>query len=200
MHEIEIIVIGGSAGALEALLALLPELPHGPDRGAIPVVVAMHLTPNQPSLLPDLLARVCARPVYEVEDKHRLQPGTVCVAPPNYHVLVERDRSLALSVDAPVHFSRPSIDVLFESAADAIGRGVAGVILSGANEDGARGLRRIVDAGGLAAIQDPTTAPHSEMPAAALRWSGAKTYSIAELARWCASLAGPAILGQDARP
>ena len=195
MHEINVIVIGGSAGALEALLALLPALP---STLSIPIVVVMHLAPSHPSLLPALLARACDRPVHEVEDKQPLVRSEIYVAPPNYHVLIERAGRLALSVDAPVHFSRPSIDVLFESAADALGPAVAGIVLSGANEDGARGLRRIVDAGGLAAVQDPATATHREMPAAALRAAGAQAYSLDELTRWCASLSGPAILRQDA--
>jgi len=197
VHDIDVIVIGGSAGALEPLLALLPALPGGL---AIPIVVVLHVAPNHPSLLPVLLARACARPVWEIEDKQVLQPGAIHVAPSNYHVLLERDRTLALSVDAPVQFSRPSIDVLFESAADAFGRAVAGIVLSGANEDGARGLRRIVDAGGLGGIQDPATAAHAEMPAAAARWSSsAEVLSIEGLTRWCSSLTGPGTLRQDAR-
>ena len=196
MHEIDLIVIGGSAGALEALLAILPGLPPSHK---IPIVVVLHLAPNHPSLLPTVLAHACARPVREIEDKQQLEPAAIYVAPPNYHVLVERIGRLALSVDAPVHFSRPSIDVLFESAADALGRAVAGVVLSGANDDGARGLRRIVDAGGLAAIQDPATAAHREMPAAALRWTDAPACSIEQLTRWCSSLPGPTILREDAR-
>jgi two-component system, chemotaxis family, protein-glutamate methylesterase/glutaminase len=195
-QDIEVIVIGGSAGALEALLVLLPALPSSL---AIPIVVALHVAPNHPSLLPALLGRACARPVHEVEDKLPLSPGAIYVAPPNYHVLLERDRTLALSVDAPVQFSRPSIDVLFESAADAFGRAVAGVVLSGANDDGARGLRGIVDAGGLAAVQDPATAGHAEMPAAAARAaSHAQVLSIEGLTRWCSSLTGPGTLRQDA--
>ncbi|MEO7734280.1 MAG: chemotaxis protein CheB [Kofleriaceae bacterium] len=196
VHHTEVIVIGGSAGALEALLAILPALPSSL---AIPVVVVLHLAPNHPSLLPSLLGRVCGRPVREVEDKQVLEAGAIHVAPPNYHVLLERAHTLALSVDAPVQFSRPSIDVLFESAADAFGRAAAGIVLSGANEDGARGLRCIVDAGGRAAIQSPATAAHAEMPAAAARWSrSAEVLSIEGLTRWCSDLTGPGTL-QDAR-
>jgi two-component system chemotaxis response regulator CheB len=164
-----VIVIGGSAGALDIVLEVLPALS---DELAIPIVVVLHISPDHPSLLPELLARVCRRPVVEAEDKLALRPHTIQVAPPNYHVLIERGGSLALSVDPPVHFSRPSIDVLFESAADSLGASVAGVILSGANEDGARGLGRIRDAGGVAIIQQPETAQHAMMPAAALRCVG----------------------------
>lgn len=164
-----VIVIGGSAGALDVLLELLPALP---DELAIPIVLVVHIPPDQPSLLPELLARVCRRPVREADDKLAMAARTIHVAPPNYHVLIERDGTLALSVDPPVHFSRPSIDVLFESAADSFGASVAGVVLSGANEDGARGLGRIHQAGGAAIIQDPGTAQHGMMPAAALRCVG----------------------------
>jgi two-component system chemotaxis response regulator CheB len=196
--EIDVLVIGGSAGALEALLAILPALPSAL---AVPIVVALHVAPSHPSLFPALLARACPRPVREVEDKQPLEPGVIYVAPPNYHVLIERDRTLALSVDAPVHYSRPSIDVLFESAADAFGRGVAGIVLSGANEDGASGLRRITDAGGLAAVQDPATAVHPTMPRAAARSvPGARVLSIEGLTRWCSNLTTPATLRGDPRP
>jgi two-component system chemotaxis response regulator CheB len=123
-------------------------------------------------LLAELLARVCRRPVREAEDKLAMEPRTIYVALPNYHLLVERDRTLALSVDPPVHFSRPSIDVLFESAADSLGAAVAGVVLSGANDDGARGLGRIHQAGGAAIVQEPANAQHAIMPAAALRRVG----------------------------
>lgn len=195
--QIEVIMFGGSAGALEALLAVLPGLPSSLT---VPIVVAMHLAPNHHSLLPELLGRACARPVREIEDKIRLEPRMIHIAPPNYHVLIERDRTLALSVDPPVHFSRPSIDVLFESAADTIGGGAAAVLLSGANEDGAHGLLRVLDAGGRAAVQDPATAPHPEMPAAAVRMAGgrAQVLPILGLIDFCSGLRDT--LQQDARP
>jgi two-component system chemotaxis response regulator CheB len=169
MTEIALIAIGGSAGVLDALLAILPALP---DALTTPIVIVVHLSPGQPSLLPELLGRACRRAVIEIEDKQAMQQRTIHVAPPNYHVLCERDRTLALSVDPPVQFSRPSIDVLFESAADAFGSAVVGVLLSGSNDDGARGLARIERAGGIAVIQDPASAAHPEMPAAAVRWIG----------------------------
>jgi two-component system, chemotaxis family, protein-glutamate methylesterase/glutaminase len=189
MQELDVIVIGGSSGALEALLEILPALP---DELAIPIVVAIHLLPTQPSLVPGLLARVCGRPVCEAEDKLAMQPRTIYVAPPNYHVLLERDATLSLSVDAPVHFSRPSIDVLFESAADSAGPSAAGVILSGSSEDGAHGLWQIHRAGGVAIVQDPASAPHPVMPAAALRWVGpqARVLAASQLAGCLATLGG----------
>ena len=166
---IELVVIGGSAGALEALLALVPALP---DELSIPLVIVLHLGPTQKNHLPDILRNVTRRAVAEAEDKQPLRADHIYIAPPNYHVLVERTRTLALSVDEPVNYSRPSIDVLFEAAADAYGVRCAGVLLSGANEDGAKGLERIVDAGGRAFVQAPATASHPTMPAAAARRLG----------------------------
>jgi two-component system, chemotaxis family, protein-glutamate methylesterase/glutaminase len=188
MIDPRVILIGGSAGALDALLAILPALPA---QFAIPVVVVLHLAPNPASLVPELLERATALRVVEIEDKQPLMSGTIHVAPPNYHVLLERDGTVALSIDELVHFSRPSIDVLFESAA-AFGRNVAAVLLSGANEDGAAGLRRIADAGGLAFVQDPSTAHHAVMPAAgvaALRGRG-RVLSARQIADCLVALVG----------
>lgn len=160
------IVIGGSAGALEALAAILPALPPA---FPLPIAIVVHLPPNRPNLLPEVLGARCALPVREADDKEPLAPGTVYVAPPGYHLLIERARSFVLSVDETVHYSRPAIDVLFDSAADAYGPALAGVLLSGANEDGARGLARIARAGGATLVQAPETAVARTMPEAALR-------------------------------
>jgi two-component system chemotaxis response regulator CheB len=186
MIDPDVIVVGGSAGALDALLAIIPALP---DALRAPIVLVLHLPIDQPNLVPELLAGTSRRLAVEVEDKMPLQPATIYVAPPNYHVLIERSRTLALSVDAPVQFSRPSIDVLFESAADSFGPGVVGVLLSGANDDGARGLARIAQAGGRILIQDPTTAVHPVMPAAAARLIGGSA-QLAPPARIASLLAG----------
>jgi two-component system, chemotaxis family, protein-glutamate methylesterase/glutaminase len=184
----DVIAIGGSAGALDVLLAILRALPGD---FAIPLVVVLHVPPAQPSMLPELLRHASRRAVHEIEDKQQLHAGAVHVAPPNYHVLLERDRTLALSVDAPVNFSRPSIDVAFESAAAALGAGVVGLVLSGANDDGARGLACIHAAGGLAIIQAPETAQYSAMPAAACRRvPAARIVSAGELAGVLAALVG----------
>jgi two-component system, chemotaxis family, protein-glutamate methylesterase/glutaminase len=164
-RKTEIIVIGGSAGALEPLLDIVRALP---DELAAPVAIVLHLAPRQPSQLPSLLARVTQRRVREPDDKEAVAPRTIYVAPPNYHMLIERSRRIALSVDDLVNFSRPSIDVLFESAVDAYGAGVVGLVLSGANHDGAQGLRRIADAGGASLVQTPASAAHAAMPVAAL--------------------------------
>jgi two-component system chemotaxis response regulator CheB len=160
-----VVVIGASAGALDALTAILPALPA--DFG-LPIVVVVHIPPDKPSVLSELFTAKCAVRVREAEDKEPLAKGTVYFAPPDYHLLVESDRTLSLSTEAPVLFSRPSIDVLFESAADALGPAVIGLVLTGANEDGASGLKAVVDAGGTAIVQDPETAFASAMPEAAL--------------------------------
>lgn len=159
------VVIGASAGAVEALTALLPGLPADYP---LPLAVVVHLPPDRESVLAELFASRCALKVKEAEDKELLNPGTVYFAPPNYHLQVEPDARLSLSSDEAVLYSRPSIDVLFETAADACGRSLAGVILTGANSDGANGLARIGAAGGIALVQDPATAVSGTMPQAAL--------------------------------
>lgn len=166
---IELVVIGGSSGALEALLALVPALP---DELTVPLVIVLHLGHVQKNLVPEILHSVTSRPVVEADDKQPLRAGHIYIAPPNYHLLVERTRTLALSVDEPINFSRPSIDVLFESAADAYGARCVGILLSGANDDGAKGLERIADAGGRAFVQAPVTASQPTMPTAAARRLG----------------------------
>lgn len=163
MRTFDLFVIGGSAGALEPLMEILAALPA---TVAMPIAIVIHLRPSQPSLVPSLLARETARRVCEADDKEPLVPQTIYVAPPNYHILIERSGSIALSVDSPVNFSRPSVDVLFESAADAFGSRVIGLLLSGANADGAAGLQRIAESGGVALVQSPETAAYPAMPTA----------------------------------
>lgn len=160
----EAIVIGASAGGIEALSAILPQLPRDFAR---PVMVVIHLPPDRRSLLAELFAAKCAMAVCEADDKVPIVPGTVYFAPADYHLLVETDGRLSLSSEEPVLFSRPSIDVLFETAAEAYGPGLVGVVLSGANEDGAQGLKAIVAAGGRGIVQAPEQARSAEMPLAA---------------------------------
>lgn len=157
--------MGGSSGALEALSTLLPALP---ERCAIPLAIVVHLPPARPSHLAEVLSAWTALPVREAEDKEPIAAGTVYVAPPNYHLLVERTRTFALSVDEAVLFSRPAIDVLFESAADAYGERLVGIVLSGASADGARGLSAVKRRGGIAIVQSPGGSVAPEMPRAAL--------------------------------
>jgi two-component system chemotaxis response regulator CheB len=165
-HRIEAIAIGGSAGGFDALTTLLEGLP----KPFVPaILVVLHIPPDRPSQIAALFAQRCRLPVREALDKEAIEPGTVYVAPPDYHLLVEPDRLLSLSQEAPVAFSRPSIDVMFESAAHAYGDRLLGIVLSGANEDGAAGLAAIRAAGGRAWVQDPADAASSAMPAAAVR-------------------------------
>lgn len=160
----KVLAIGGSAGSIQLLNRLLPALPP-----ALPmaVVVVIHLPAGVPSELPSIYGPQCRMPVREVSDKDLIETGTIVFAPPGYHLLVEDERTFALSIDAPVHFSRPSIDVLFESVADVYGDRAIGVVLSGASHDGAAGLKRIADRGGVAVVQSTATAAVPRMPEAA---------------------------------
>jgi two-component system chemotaxis response regulator CheB len=163
--RITAVVIGGSAGSFSALKQLLPALP---TNLLIPVLIVIHQPPDRRSVLVEIFGHYRHLRVKEAEDKEPLEGGTVYFAPPGYHFLVESDRSVALATDAPVHHSRPSIDVLFESAAGIFRSGLLGVVLSGANEDGAAGLSAVARCGGYPVVQRPDTADHPEMPAAAL--------------------------------
>jgi len=177
---IQAIVIGASAGAVDALLQILPVLPKN---YVLPLMIVVHLRPDSESTLAGLLAARCQIAVKEAEDKEPIRAGTAYLAPPNYHLLVEPDFRLSLSSDEPVLFSRPSIDVLFESAADAYGSEVAGVILTGGNSDGARGLQAIEAAGGVLLVQTPSSASTSAMPQAALQaCPSARALSLPEIA------------------
>lgn len=158
-----LVVVGCSWGGLEAVSRMLD---HVPGDLPAPIVVAQHRLHNASSLA-ELLARHTPWPVCEVEDKEPIGVGHVYLAPPGYHLLIDDDR-FVLSTEGPVRHSRPSIDVLFESAADAFTHRVVGVLLTGANADGAEGLVRITRRGGLAIVQDPATAERRDMPDAAL--------------------------------
>ncbi len=161
----EAVVVGGSAGASAALAQILPALPAGYP---LPVIVVQHLHPLQAGPAALYTASGCKLALQEAEEKQALQPGHIYFAPPNYHLLVEMDRTLSLSIDSRVHFVRPAIDILFESAADAFGRGLIGVLLSGANQDGACGLQYVKARGGLVVVQDPASAEVPIMPRAAM--------------------------------
>ena len=163
-----IIVVGASLGGLHALKVVLGGLPRG---FALPVVVVQHRRYDADETLAQLLQRHSVVPVSEAEDKQPIEPGHVYLAPASYHVLVERTEPgpcLALSTEGPVSYARPSIDVLFESAADAYGERAIGVILTGTNQDGAAGLAAITACGGLGIVQDPATAEAPAMPSAAI--------------------------------
>jgi len=164
-REFRAAVIGGSAGAIEALSVILRSLP---DDYALPILVVQHLHPTSGSYLARLLDGLCQLRVTEACDKEPVRPGHVYVAAADYHLLVERDETLALSIDEKVNWSRPSIDVLFESAARVWAEQLVGVLLSGANSDGTEGMRTIKRCGGLTLAQDPRSAAHPVMPQAAI--------------------------------
>ena len=165
LHRVEAAVIGTSAGGVDALATLLADLPT-PWR--LPLVAVIHMPERRESRLTEVFAHRLSIPVREAEDKAPVTGGTLYFAPPSYHLSIERSREFSLSCEPPVMWSRPSIDLLMTSAADAYGPLVAGLLLTGANPDGARGLCDIHHAGGLTAVQDPTEAQVATMPRAAL--------------------------------
>lgn len=165
-----LLVIGASAGGVAALQSVLGALPA---TFPAPVLAVLHLPRDRSSRIAEVLAPCCALPVREAEDKQPLQPGTVTFAPPDYHLLVEDAASVALSVDAPVLYSRPAIDPLFESAAAVFGPQVLALLLTGASSDGSEGVAAVRAAGGHAWLQCPEEAEASMMPASALQHAGA---------------------------
>ena len=182
----EAVVIGASAGAVEALSIILPALP---SRYKLPVIIVVHIPADKTSILPELFRTRCNIDVQEAEDKESICSGVAYFAPPDYHLLIEMDKSLSLSNDEPVLYSRPSIDVLFESAADAYGPSLVAVLLTGANRDGAEGMKAVVKSGGMAVIQRPDTAFASAMPEAAIAaCPGARILSLEEIAAYLQGL------------
>ncbi|WP_210638949.1 MULTISPECIES: chemotaxis protein CheB [unclassified Pseudomonas] len=163
--RIQAIAVGASAGGVEALLKVFGQLRKG---FSVPILVVLHLPDERQSQLAQVFGYRLAVPVEEAQDKQDVVPGTLYVAAPGYHLSVEADRSLSLSLEDPVHHSRPSIDVLFESAADVYGPNLLAVVLTGANNDGAKGLARVRELGGITVVQDPREAQVSTMPEAAL--------------------------------
>lgn len=179
--EFQALVIGCSAGGLEALRLVLGALPADLD---IAVIIVAHASPDSGNLLPNVLSKFCRLPVSEARERERIELRHIDIAPPNYHLLVEPDRSFALSVDERVCFVRPSIDVLFISAADVYRNHLIGVILTGANNDGARGLKAVKAAGGFTLVQDPSEAYAETMPKAAIELGAAeRVSSLAQLPR-----------------
>ena len=161
----DIVVVGTSWGGLNALSTLVAGLPASFD---VPMVIVQHRSRDLESLLAAFLQERTSLPVCEIDDKAPLVAGHIYLVPPDYHALLE-EGFFSLTTDAPVKFSRPSIDVTFLSAADSYGARTIGVVLTGANDDGAKGLRRIADRGGFAIVQDPASAESPIMPRAALR-------------------------------
>jgi two-component system chemotaxis response regulator CheB len=182
----EAILIGGSAGAIEVVSLALAALPAD---FTTPIVVLVHLPRQRPSALAGALSGKCRLALREPLDKEPLAPATVYLAPPDYHLLIDPGPSFAFSIDQPVNFSRPSIDVLFQSAADVLGPRCAAVLVSGASPDGAQGLRAIQQTGGLVAIQDPADAAQGTMPKAAITLCpDAPVLSATEISQWVRQL------------
>jgi two-component system chemotaxis response regulator CheB len=186
MSGIELVVIGGSAGSIDALRPLLGDLPAD---FASAVAIVIHLPSDGRSLLPEIFSRPDGPRMKFAEDKETIERGTIYFATPDYHLLVETGGTFALSQIDRVHFSRPAIDVLFETAAEAYGERLMGIILSGANADGAAGLKAVVDAGGRGAVQSLECSEMIAMPAAALQTaSGSAELSLTSLAQFLRTL------------
>lgn len=179
-----VIVVGCSLGGLRALGILLGGLPAG---FPVPLVLVQHRGKESDDALRRVLAAQCPLSLSEPMDKEPLESGHVYIAPADYHLLVDGDH-LALSTEAPVHYARPSIDVLFESAAESCGPGVVGVVLTGANHDGAAGAARIQERGGRVVVQDPASAESRPMPAAALAATGVFPTPLEQIAPLLVSL------------
>lgn len=162
----EAIVMGVSAGGLQAMGQILPKLP---SKFKIPSIIVQHISPSSKAYLRTHFSKQCSLPVYEIEDKMKICKRGIYFAPPNYHVLVENKNTLMLSTEEKVNFSRPSIDVLFETASYVYRDKLIGIVLTGANNDGAAGLKTIRDAGGLCIVQDPLTAEVPTMPEKAIQ-------------------------------
>jgi two-component system chemotaxis response regulator CheB len=167
-QHIEAIVIGASAGGVKALATILKNLPAG---FRLPIVVVLHLPEDHESKLAEIFEQHVSMRVQQAEDKQKIQNGTLYFACAGYHLSIERNRHFSLSVEDPVNYARPSIDILMQSAADTYGAALAGILLTGANHDGAEGLAAIKSAGGLTIVQDPEEAEISTMPRAAIRCS-----------------------------
>jgi two-component system, chemotaxis family, protein-glutamate methylesterase/glutaminase len=165
-RQFEAVVIGASAGGVNALMQVLPALPRG---YRLPIVVVLHVRSGRQNQLVEVFQQRVQLPVREAGDKEDVIPGTLYFAPAGYHLLLENERSFSLSCDAPLHFARPAIDITMESAADVYGASLAGILLTGANEDGAQGMAAIGRAGGLTAVQDPEEANVGVMPLEAIR-------------------------------
>jgi two-component system chemotaxis response regulator CheB len=184
----ELVAIGASWGGLDVLRAILRDLPAELNAA---VVIAQHRSPDShPTAMRDLLGAVSGLPVADAGDKDELHPGIAYIAAPDYHLLVEPGLVM-LSTDEPVRHARPSIDVLFETAAESYRERCIGVVLTGANDDGARGLARVDELGGTAIVQDPATAQRGEMPRAALRAApSARVAPVAAIAPLLVELCG----------
>lgn len=162
----EALIVGGSAGSLDVLLKTLPKL-HAVL--SFPIILVLHRKPGQDSLLTDLLKTKTKLQVKEAEEKEKILPSTIYIAPPNYHLLIEKDRTFSLDASEKVNFSRPAIDVTLESAADVYAENLVALLLSGSNNDGTAGLKTVKEYGGTITIQNPESATASFMPENAIK-------------------------------
>ena len=184
--KIEAIVVGTSAGGLTALRTILEKLPK---EFPFPILIVQHLHAHSEDFWIQNLNGQCKINVKEAEEKEGIAKGNVYIAPPDYHLLVEFDRTLTITQEEKVNFSRPSIDVLFETASDVYKNKLLGVVLTGASEDGARGLKKIKKNGGITVVENPATAEFSLMPTKAIRASKVDyTLSLQEIADLLTSL------------
>lgn len=165
MHYYEAIVIGVSSGGMNALKIISSTLP---THFNLPIIIVQHLSAHSDSHWIKLLNEKSRLNVKEADEKEKIEKGNIYIAPPNYHLLIEKDKTFSLTIDERVNFARPSIDVLFESAAEAYKNKLIGIVLTGSNSDGTKGIKRIKDYGGLAIIQDPNTADSEYMPKSAI--------------------------------
>lgn len=168
MHQTtkyQVVVIGASAGGIKALMSILSALP---SNFPLPILIVQHLHPESDSYLVQMLDARCGLRVKQADEKESITVGNVYLAPPNYHLLIEEDKTLSLTIDARVNFSRPAIDVLFDTAVYAYRDAVIGIMLTGANHDGSEGIKRIKQNGGYVIVQDPATAEADAMPRAAI--------------------------------
>lgn len=163
--QYEAIVIGVSAGGMNALNFIFSVLPSG---FSIPIIIVQHVSARSDNDWTKLLNDKSNLTIKEADEKEKIETGNVYIAPANYHLMIENDKTFSLTIDEYVNFARPSIDVLFESAAEAYKNKLIGIVLTGANNDGTKGIKRIKECGGLAIIQDPKTAESSTMPASAI--------------------------------
>lgn len=174
----KVVVIGTSAGGLSTLSELLSVLPYN---YAVPIVIVQHRAKEQSTLLEEILQQKCKIPIRQAEEKEKIVPGYIFIAPPDYHLLIEENGTFSLSSEEPVQFSRPSIDVLFETAADAFGKGLAAIVLSGFGGDGSAGITAVNRKGGITIAQNPDDAIHPSMPEAAAKNGAVCIYTLDEI-------------------
>ena len=186
VRNTKLVIIGGSSGSLEVIMKILPALKETLD---FPLVLVLHRNTSAESMLAELLVSRTNLKVKEADDKDIMEPGCIYIAPPDYHLLVESDGSLSLDASERVHYSRPSIDVSFMSAAVAYKNELAAILLSGANADGAAGTKQITEAGGFTVVQDPSEAGVPYMPEQAIQTKAvSRIMKTDEMAEWLNSL------------